>query len=101
MIGLNPNEIEKIKAVFSKFNSVSSVIVFGSRAKGTHKPASDIDLAVKGNGINLETLNELSIQLDDLLLPYKFDISIYSNIENQNLLDHIIRVGKIIYERTN
>ena len=37
--------------------------------------------------------------LDDLYLPYMFDISIFDKIDNQNLKDHINRVGQVFYQR--
>ena len=37
--------------------------------------------------------------LDDLMLPYSFDLSVFAEIENQNLVDHIQRVGVIFYQR--
>ena len=69
----------------------------GSRAKGTYRPGSDIDLTLKGAGLNLKILNRISNELDELLLPYSFDVSIYSQIENRDLIDHIQRVGVVIY----
>lgn len=37
--------------------------------------------------------------LDELPLPYKFDVSDYYRIDNQELREHIDRVGRIIYSR--
>jgi len=34
-----------------------------------------------------------------LLLPYSFNISIFSNIENPDLIDNINRIGNIFYEK--
>ena len=48
--------------------------------------------------LNLKSLNRISNELDDLLLPYYFDLSIFSQIENEDLIDHIQRVGVIIYQ---
>lgn len=47
----------------------------------------------------LETLYPLMEELDDLLLPYKFDVSIFENIDNPALREHIQRAGKILYQR--
>ena len=72
---------------------ISTAILFGSRAKGSFEPGSDIDIAIKGSELNLNVIIELKIILDDLLLPYKFDIVIYDRISEPALLDHINRVG--------
>lgn len=94
--GLKQNEIEKIHVIFKNHVEINQVIVYGSRAKGNYKPYSDIDITLIGN-IDLTNQNKIEIELDDLLLPYKFDVSIFHKIENKDLIEHINRVGKIIY----
>ena len=95
--GLKEETIEKVQKVFSQFPQIDEVILYGSRAKGNYKEGSDIDLTLKGTGLDLFVLNEISLIIDDLLLPYLFDISIYDNITNQDLLEHIKRVGIPFY----
>ncbi len=97
MTGLTRDLHEKIRAVFLRYPQIDEVILYGSRAKGTHRPGSDIDISLKGNQLDLKILNKVSNDLDDLLLPYYFDLSILSQIENRELLEHIERVGKVIY----
>ena len=58
MIGLTPKELETLKNVFKKFENINEVILFGSRALGTHKPASDIDFAIKEN-VDIKYLSKL------------------------------------------
>lgn len=96
--GLQDAVIEKIAAVLADYPSIKQATIFGSRAKGNFRSASDIDLALVGPGITLEILNKVSSRLDDLLIPVVFDLAIYDNIINQDLLDHIQRVGQVIYE---
>ena len=55
----------------------------------------DIDLSLKGKTLTLSLLFKIEIELDDLLLPYKIDLSIYHKIENSDLINHIKRVGII------
>lgn len=97
--GLTKEEITSIGAVFSKYQQVEEVLIYGSRAMGNYKPASDIDLTLIGNNIDLSLQTKIEFDLDDLMLPYKFDISIYDKITNLEFLDHIKRVGKEIYKR--
>ena len=99
MIGLSPKELEILKDVFKKFDDIKEVILFGSRALGTHKTASDIDLAIKGN-VDINTLSKLKYTLEeDTNLPYFFDVVIYDNLENMELKKHIDEFGKIIWTR--
>ena len=79
--GLSEEEINQLENLFSGFDKVEQVILYGSRAKGTHKPFSDIDITLKGESLNNEYLNSIIIAIDDLLLPYHFDISIYSKLK--------------------
>lgn len=69
------------------------------RAKGAHKPGSDIGVVLKGKELTLQDLIQISLSLDDLLLPYAFDLSLYHRIDNANLLAHIGRVGKNIFRK--
>lgn len=97
MIGLTPKELETLKNVFKKFDNINEVILFGSRALGTHKPASDIDLAIKGS-VDINTLSKLKYTLEEeTTLPYFFDVVIYDNLDNVELKKHIDGFGKVIY----
>lgn len=95
--GLSAEVIKKIMDVFCQFPDVREAILYGSRAKGNYHFGSDIDLTLKGDALNLKQLNRVSNALDDLLLPYYFDLSIFDQIENAELLDHIERVGVVFY----
>ena len=97
--GLKEHTIEKMNGVFAQFPEVEKVMLYGSRAKGTYRPGSDIDLTLMGSALNLKTLFRIETELDDLLLPYMIDLSIFEHIDNPDLLDHIRRVGKVFYQR--
>ena len=96
--GLNPVDLKKILGVFEQYTVIEEVVLYGSRAKGNYRPGSDIDLTLKGSELNLRILNRISTELDDLLLPFCFDLSIFTQIENEDLIDHIHRVGVTIYQ---
>ena len=97
--GLRDETIEKIVAVFSLFPEIDKVILYGSRAKGNYKNGSDIDLTLIGEDINLTVLNKIELRLDDLMLPYTFDVSIFHQISNTDLIDHIERVGVVFFQK--
>jgi predicted nucleotidyltransferase len=97
--GLRQTDINSIKNALARYPEVEKAILYGSRAKGNYKTASDIDLTLIGAALNSKIMNHLEWQIDDLLLPYTFDISIMSQISNPDLIAHIERVGKVIYER--
>jgi len=97
--GLDENIIEKINSVFTAFPQVERAVIYGSRVKGNYKPASDIDITLMGKGFSKYTLAEIEFKIDDLLLPYKFDLSIYNDITNPEFKDHIDRIGVMFYEK--
>lgn len=95
--GLKENTIKSINSVFESHPNIEKSILYGSRAKGNFRTGSDIDITLVGENLILSELLEIENELDDLLLPYKIDISIFHTIENENLTDHIIRIGKEFY----
>jgi len=95
--GLSDKTIEAIISEIKKIPEVENAILYGSRAIGTFKPASDIDVVLIGDSLTISHLNTLSWSLDDLLLPYTFDLSLLSHIKQQDLLEHISRVGISLY----
>ncbi len=97
--GLNSATVDRIRSVLARFSEVDKATLYGSRAKGTYKPGSDIDLALFGRDLDASVLSRIASALDDLLLPYKIDLSIFANISNSNLLGHIERVGVVFYEK--
>ncbi|MBU0700763.1 nucleotidyltransferase domain-containing protein [bacterium] len=97
--GLKEKTIEQIKSVFANYPQVEEAILYGSRAMGNFKNGSDIDLTLKGGELNHSVISKISLDLDELLLPYSFDISIFKQIGNPDLVDHIKRVGVGFYEK--
>lgn len=97
--GLKDATIASINAIFAGHPSVEQVIIYGSRAKGTYRHGSDIDLTVKGEKVTLSELLKIENELDDLLLPYKIDLSLLHKIADPDVVDHIMRVGAVFYER--
>jgi predicted nucleotidyltransferase len=96
--GLQENNIESITAIFKKYPLIDSAVLYGSRAKGNFRANSDIDLTLKGE-LDLTALMKIETELDDLLLPYKIDLSIFHKLQNQGLIEHINRVGIEIYHK--
>ncbi|MGZ3745221.1 MAG: nucleotidyltransferase domain-containing protein [Pseudobdellovibrionaceae bacterium] len=96
--GLSKENIQKILKVLAQYSQIESAVIYGSRAKGNYKPGSDIDLCVIAPTMDLSLKFKLENELDDLLLPYKIDLSLFHKIENKDLKDHILRVGKEIYK---
>ena len=98
--GLSESTVERIRGVLAHFPEVEKALLYGSRAKETHRPGSDIDLTLCGSGLGLSQLARIDEALDDLLLPYKIDLSEMVSLTHPALLDHIRRVGIVFYEKS-
>jgi predicted nucleotidyltransferase len=99
--GLTDEVIERLTKIFQSTDVLDEVIIFGSRAKGNYKAGSDIDLAVKGKNVSIETILKLLGQIESLGLLYKIDLKNYNSITDPGVLDHITRMGKIFWKREN
>ena len=97
--GLTSETVDRIRSVLARFPQVEKAVLYGSRAKGNYKRGSDIDLTLFGSGLKASVLSQINSGLDDLLLPYKIDISIFAKISHSDLIDHIRRVGVVFYEK--
>lgn len=97
--GLTSTTIDKIVSMLVQYPEVESAIVYGSRAKGNYRPGSDINLTLVGPELTYRTLLRIETKIDDLLLPYLFDISLLRQISNPDVVAHIRRVGIPLYEK--
>jgi predicted nucleotidyltransferase len=98
--GLSDNSLEILYALFRKYGGIHRVLLYGSRAMGNYRAGSDIDIAlVTGDDFSYSELIELKTELDDSSLPYFVDVSILNRINNKSLIEHINRVGQVLYEK--
>jgi len=98
--GLSEAVIQQIRAVFVAHQAVDEVVLYGSRAKGSQQVGSDIDLCLKGEKVDFALLSKVANELDELPIPYTVDLSIFSTLDNTDLIDHILRVGQTFYKKT-
>lgn len=95
--GLKADVVARINGIFAAEPDIERVILYGSRALGNYRDASDIDLTLVGERLGLEQLLRIENDLDDLMLPYKIDLSVFHALDNPDLIDHIRRVGRPFY----
>lgn len=95
--GLKPDTISRINSVLAAHPDIEQAVLYGSRAKGNYRAGSDIDLCLKGEALTLTQLLKIENELDDLLLPYKIDLSLHHALDNPELIDHIRRAGVVFY----
>lgn len=99
--GLHESDLHLIITASQAIPEIEQLLLFGSRAKGTEKPGSDVDLAIKGKAVTYDTVLQLSDRLNEQLpLPYFFDVINYHNIQEPRLTEHIDNAGIVIFNLT-
>ncbi len=98
-IGLTEQEERKLTDLLARYPKVEKAVIYGSRAKGNHRKFSDIDLTLCGQTLSISDLNKIDNAIDNLLLPYDVDLSIFDKLKNKALIEHIKRVGITIYTK--
>jgi len=96
--GLNDATWDAIDGVLRRFLEIEQVLLYGSRATGRFHAGSDIDLAFVGD-IDLTTLLDIDVALDDLLLPYKIDTVALARVGDEGFRARVLATGIFIYSR--
>ncbi|MEE1001168.1 MAG: nucleotidyltransferase domain-containing protein [Bacteroidales bacterium] len=99
--GIKDDYWKRLETVFVSHKNIEKGILYGSRAKGTNRMYSDVDIVLVGEKINNREYTNIIQEIDDLLLPFIFDISVYHSIKDSNLIESINRTGVIIYENNS
>ena len=96
--GLIARDLHHIRAAAAELPEIDEVVLFGSRAKGTHQQGSDVDLSTKGKAITYSTVLRLSESLnEERPMPYFFDVVDYNSLGDKPLREHINRVGIVLF----
>ena len=95
--GLKDSEINALRETLASIPEVEEAIIYGSRARGTNRISSDIDITLKGRNLTYIQLALLDAKIDDLYLPYFVDLSLFSMLKNEDLIESIAREGKVLY----
>jgi predicted nucleotidyltransferase len=87
--GLSEKSLQAIANVVYSNERVQEAKIFGSRAIGTFREGSDIDICLIGEELTLTDLNRISSELDELNIPEMIDLVNFRTIKNENLIEHI------------
>jgi predicted nucleotidyltransferase len=91
--GLKPWMLDAIRETIASDARVERVVLFGSRAKGSYREGSDIDLAVFGEGVTHSDASGWADELEERLFPWSVDVVAVGPGTNEDLRAHIERVG--------
>lgn len=97
--GLEQEDLTALVKILASNGKVDQIVLFGSRAKGSFDPGSDIDISISGKGLDTRDIIDCKVQIDGTSLPYKVDLIIYEKITEPMLRNHIDRVGINLYKR--
>jgi predicted nucleotidyltransferase len=95
--GLTSAQVDTIRSILRPFaDRIERVGIYGSRATGTWRPASDIDLILCGT-IGDPDVDRIRTLLTESPLPIGADVMAYRSVEGTGLQSHIDRVMRILF----
>jgi predicted nucleotidyltransferase len=99
--GLPDTTLAAIRQILADFPAVEKAVLYGSRATGTYRHGSDIDLTLVGDGLDFRILGEIAARLEESPIPYQVDLSLWNQLDHTGLREHIERVGVVFYRRVD
>jgi predicted nucleotidyltransferase len=98
---LRDKDLAVLRRTFRRFPCVREVRLFGSRATGHARRASDIDLAISAPDATADQWLELTEAIEAAPIIYEFDIVRTERAHNPRLMEKIAREGVSIYPEGN
>ena len=98
--GLSFDEVVYLTRLFAAHPEIEKAIFYGSRAYGTQKPGSDVDIALVGESVTPQTVSKIHFTLEEespMLLF--FDVLHLDTLTDSKLKSEILNRGKVFYER--
>ena len=96
--GIAPTAAAKLLALFEATPALERVWIYGSRARGDHRVASDIDLAVDAPAMSAQDFLALAGRVEDLGLIYRVDILRLQDVAEDGLRARIERDKRVLWE---
>ncbi|MGD0411405.1 MAG: nucleotidyltransferase domain-containing protein [Verrucomicrobiota bacterium] len=97
LLALRDKDLAALRAAFHRFPAVREVRVFGSRATGHARRASDIDLAIFAPEATPLEWADLCDALENAPIIYELDLVRAEQAISQRLKEEIEREGIVIY----
>ncbi len=99
MYGLSSDDLKFIRIFAQKHKAIVALGIFGSRARGDFSDTSDVDVVIKGAGVEIELIDEAEYYLDTQSpFPYFVDVIHYESITDSDLKHEIDRDTVWIYQ---
>lgn len=98
--GIDKSIIEDIVNIIKKYKEITRAVIFGSRARGDYKKASDIDIALFGDNLTNTINTKIFFEIDELYMPYKVDLINFNTLGKENRIrENILKEGVEIYAK--
>jgi predicted nucleotidyltransferase len=98
--GITPRSFRLILDAFDARPEILEARIFGSRALGSQKSGSDIDIALFGPEVGEATARKLSETLnEETPIPYHVDVVPFEECGNAELKRHISDFGIVFWRR--
>ena len=97
--GLKERHRKAVIDIIAANARVERAVLLGSRATGTFRPASDVDLALFGDRLSMSDQVNLTATIDDLTIPQRVHLLLYGMIDNAALRNQIETQGVEWYRR--
>ena len=98
--GLKDRHRSAIHGVLSSNPRVTRAVLFGSRASGCFRPASDVNLALFGDSLTVRDQLDLAVAMEELTVPQRIDLRRHRDIVDNRVLEEIARHGVEWYTRS-
>jgi len=97
--GMAERHWEKLRQTMARHPGIKRVVLYGSRAKGTHHSGSDFDIAVEAPAFSFGDWARLSWELEELPLVYPIDFVWVEGTADERLRERIRDHGKTIFTK--
>lgn len=97
IFGLSSAILSDLRRVFAAYPEIEQVLIFGSRAKGSFRDGSDIDLAVFAPTMSKAAFTRLWNELDALPILFKMDVLHWDALNNERLKNKICAEGQALF----
>ena len=92
-LGISATQLAHIKAICTGLLSVKAAVVFGSRSLENYREGSGLDICLIDHEMTFSELLSIQSQIENLNLPIHCEVIRFSTLQNEDLREHIERVG--------
>jgi len=95
-LNLEQKILDEIAGICHKYEYITKVILFGSRAREDNSIKSDIDLAIYSYNSIVDFIEDIEMNTSTLL---EFDFSDMKDIRDELFIEQVKKEGVVIYEK--